>query len=335
MKRNSVFFYLNLSVVWLLLVTQHSFSAIVEPSINRYKTISATSCDSLIKANAENPDFVILDVRTPDVWKADHLMGSINRNYYDADFEVQLKALPKNKIFLLHCQSGGRSAPTLVKMKNLNFAEVYEMSGGINLWKSKSLPTTGILGPKLMLVSNGGIKNGTVNYGFSDTLKITITNRANDVLKFSSIILPVGNEFSSDFDLSRIVNGSEDYTFSVFYKPLLTFRESVIFSIAGNGGILTINIFLKQGTIQALQSLAQPEPEIYPNPASSYISFKNISETNLKEVSLLNTNGQLLKRNYDFLVSDLFNIAELSEGIYLIRFVSANQTFVKKIIINR
>jgi rhodanese-related sulfurtransferase len=123
-----------------LLAPLVGFLVIIDPEANKYKTISALSCDSLIKANTENPNFVILDVRTPDVWKSEHLSGSINRNYYDADFDAQLNALPKNKIFLLHCQSGGRSAPSLAKLKNLNFAEVYEMSGGINLWKANHFP---------------------------------------------------------------------------------------------------------------------------------------------------------------------------------------------------
>jgi hypothetical protein len=61
-----------------------------------------------------------------------------------------------------------------------------------------------------MLVSNGSIKNGTVTYGIADTLKITITNRANNVLSFVSVTLPPGNEFSSDLDLNKKLNGSED-----------------------------------------------------------------------------------------------------------------------------
>jgi rhodanese-related sulfurtransferase len=129
----------------LIFVPGFLFSVTLQPEANKYKTISASACDSLIQANATNPEFVILDVRTPEVWKSDHLTGSINRNYYDADFDSQLNALPKNKIFLLHCQSGGRSAPTLAKMKTMNFAEVYEMSSGINAWKAKGLPTTSLL----------------------------------------------------------------------------------------------------------------------------------------------------------------------------------------------
>jgi len=336
MKRNSILYILITIVAGLFISSRFAFSAVVEPTVNKYKTISALSCDSLVKANAENPDFVILDVRTPDVWKSDHLSGSINRNYYDgADFDAQLKALPKNKIYLLHCQSGGRSAPTLVKMKNLNFAEVYEMSGGINMWKSKSLPTTSLLAPKLMLVSNGGIKNGTVTHGIADTLKVTITNRANDVLKFTSLTFPEGNEFSSDFDLNRKLNGSEDYTFSVFYKPLLAYKDQVSIAISSNGGTLNLNVYLKKGTVQVNPSIVQTEPEIYPNPATNFISFKSVSGTALQVVSLVNLKGQLVKRVFDFPATNQLKVGDLPEGIYLVRLVSENHILVKCLIISR
>ena len=35
---------------------------------NIYGRLTATQCDSLIKANETNPNFVILDVRTPFEW---------------------------------------------------------------------------------------------------------------------------------------------------------------------------------------------------------------------------------------------------------------------------
>lgn len=335
MKNNAIIFSLIISIAGLYLSPLYAFPANLEPSGNKYKTISAIACDSLIKANEKNPDFVILDVRTPDSWKSDHLSGSINRNYYDADFNAQLNALPKTKIFLLHCQAGSRSAPTLVMMKNLNFSEVYEMSGGINAWKSRSLPTTTILAPKLMLVSNGGIKNGTLKYGIADTLKITLTNRANDTLKFVSVAVPEGNEFSSNFDLKRKLKGSEDYTFSVYYKPQQLSKDSVHVDISSNGGMLTLSIILKNVTVNKIQPISHNEPKIYPNPATNFISFEDFSGSTLQEVSLLNMNGQLVKKELDFPATNQLKVADLPEGIYFLRVVADNRIFVNKLIVSR
>lgn len=304
-------------------------------SAGKYKTIPAIKCDSLIKANAKNPNFVILDVRTPAAWLSDHLEGSICRNFYDGDFTAQLTALPKNKIYLLHCQSGGRSAPTLVQMKNLNFAEVYEMSGGINTWKSASLKTTSILAPCLMLVSNGGTKNGAVQYGKADTLKVTLTNRANDTLKFSSVTLPEGAEFSSNFDLKKKLTGSEDYTFSVYYKPLQHSSDSVHIGIKSNGGDLTLSIILKVATILESQQISRNEMRIYPNPAKSFVTIENYPGMTISDVSIINENGMLVKKAFGIQASNRLDVADLPIGIYLVRITSNDRVFVRKLVLSR
>lgn len=311
------------------------FNTFSETTANKYKTILATACDSLIKANEKNPDFVILDVRTPSVWAADHLTGSICRNYYDIDFNAQLNALPKQKIYLLHCQSGGRSGPTFTMMKSLNFTEVYEMSGGINAWKGASLKTTAILAPRLMLVSNGGVKKGTIQYGMADTLKITLTNRANDTLKFTSVTVPAGNEFSSNFDLKKKLKGSEDYTFSVYYKPLQLSRDSVKIAIKSNGGDLSLKVILQMGIVQEVQTISRNELKIYPNPTREFISFENFQGTTFAEVSLIDLNGRVVKKEFDFPAGNQFSLDNLPEGIYFIRIVSDKKKFVNRLILSR
>lgn len=335
MNIHTSIYILIFGISGLLISPVNAFSAIEETAANKYKTITAIACDSLIKANDKNPNFVILDVRTPASWLADHLTGSICRNYYDGDFSVQLNALPKNKIYLLHCQSGGRSGPTLTIMKSQNFAEVYEMSGGINAWKSASLKTTTVIAPRLMLVSNDGTKKGTVQYGIADTLKITLTNRANDTLKFTSVTVPVGNEFSTNFDLKRKLKGAEDYTFSVYYKPQQFSKDSVQFGIKSNGGELSLSIVLKMGTVLESQVISRNEPKIYPNPASEFISFGNFSGTTLSEVSLINMHGKVVKKESDFPSANQFNLANLPEGIYVVRIVSDNRISVNKLILSR
>lgn len=300
---------------------------------NKYKTISATSCDSLVKANSKNSNFVILDVRTPSVWAADHLSGSINRNYYDADFETQLNALPKNKVYLLHCQSGGRSGPTLTKMKSMNFAEVYEMSGGINMWKAAALPTTSVMASKLMLVSGDPKKGITIHYGWADTLRFTITNGANDTLKFSAITLPSGSEFTSNFDLKKRLKGSEDYTFSVFYQPLQQSKDSLKIGINSSGGDLTLGIYIN-AKVTGLNPVSElRHVEVYPNPSLGSISFKGASVTTFEKVSIFNSEGRLLLQKVAFPSSSPLNLSRLSNGLYMVRIESDSRVLVKKLIL--
>jgi rhodanese-related sulfurtransferase len=105
------------------------------------ENITTREAFNLIQANKDNPDFVILDVRTPREFSAERLENAINLNYESATFRNDLEKLDRNKIYLIYCRSGRRSGSALEIMKGLNFTEVYNMLGGINGWKAEGLPT--------------------------------------------------------------------------------------------------------------------------------------------------------------------------------------------------
>jgi len=298
---------------------------------NIYKTITAEKCDSLINANETNPNFIILDVRTYGEWINDHLEGSINRSTRDADFQQQLEALPKHKIFLLHCQSGGRSAGAFTKMQSLEFAEVYEMQGGIGSWKSKGFPTTSELAPKLMLVSyTDSLKHLTG----TDTINITITNRANDILTFSSATFDDFHVITNNFDYDKTLAGAEDYTFSIFHSLGYSEDDSTKVFIKSNGGELKINIVFKDGVIQNIDSEFQrDELVIYPNPASNNLFIKSNSFLNVKEVSFINLNGQVVLQDDRFSVYEGIDISSLRNGIYFVRIKTGDSFVLHKVVV--
>ena len=82
----------------------------------------------------------LLDVRTPEEYAEGHLEGANLLNFYDSDFSVKLKALPKDKTYFVYCRSGGRSGKTLGMMKDAGFQVVYDLGGGITAWKAEGLP---------------------------------------------------------------------------------------------------------------------------------------------------------------------------------------------------
>ncbi len=301
------------------------------PAGNVYKKLTVSQCDSLIKANAANPNFVILDVRTLNEWTGGHLKGSINRNYYDSDFQQQLDALPKHKIFLIHCQSGGRSRQAFIKMQNSDFAEVYDMVGGIGAWK-KSYPITTVVAPKLMLASNGGISSDTISYGKADTLNITVTNRANDVLKFISVTLPDGDEFATNFDINTELSGAEDYSFQVFYSPNNAVADSTDIVIASNGGSIRFKIILQSDP--GVNSIFDVLPEFvfYPNPVKNRLLVKNILSMNIEKVTLINLNGQIVLSTH-YSGFEGIDVSELKNGVYFARLKTDAEVFSQKVIV--
>jgi rhodanese-related sulfurtransferase len=94
----------------------------------------------LIRKNAGNRDFVIIDVRTPDEYDEGHVEGAINIDYYHPGFQSDVKKLDRNKTYLLYCRTGNRSGSAFRLFEELRFQDVYHMEGGTSRWKREGLP---------------------------------------------------------------------------------------------------------------------------------------------------------------------------------------------------
>jgi rhodanese-related sulfurtransferase len=96
---------------------------------------------ALIVDNLANPDFVIIDVRTPEEYAGGYIEKAINLDFYSEIFTAELDKLDKDKTYLIYCRSGNRSGQALDMMAELGFAEVYNILGGMVQWERKGLPT--------------------------------------------------------------------------------------------------------------------------------------------------------------------------------------------------
>ena len=95
---------------------------------------------NLIQENTGNPDFIVIDVRTPEENASGYIDAAINIDYYAPDFNAHLEALDKDKTYLIYCRTGRRSAGARDIVAELGFREVYNMSGGIVAWEAEGLP---------------------------------------------------------------------------------------------------------------------------------------------------------------------------------------------------
>lgn len=91
---------------------------------------------------AENPDIVILDVRTPVEFLVSHIENAVNVNYYSFSFRKKIKQLDRSKTYLVHCQTGVRSGKTLPIMLEAGFTNIYHLTDGFKAWSDADLPTT-------------------------------------------------------------------------------------------------------------------------------------------------------------------------------------------------
>lgn len=102
--------------------------------------LDPNSAFEMIHENKDNPNFILLDVRTPAEYDESHIEGSILINYQSSDFNDKVQELDKNKTYLVYCRSGMRSAASVDIMMKTGFENVYNIVGGIMGWENCGLP---------------------------------------------------------------------------------------------------------------------------------------------------------------------------------------------------
>ena len=84
---------------------------------------------------------MVIDVRTSDEYKEEHIKGAVVIDVTKSDFAAQLGKLDREKTYILHCRSGGRSSKALKTFKKLGFSKVYHMDDGMIGWKKAGMAT--------------------------------------------------------------------------------------------------------------------------------------------------------------------------------------------------
>lgn len=101
--------------------------------------MSAKETYQLIQSKG-NKDIVVLDIRTPGEFAAGHIENAINIDYFSQNFASRLNQLDKNKTYVMHCKSGGRSSRALSIFEDLKFKNLIHLSGGFDEWSTNGLP---------------------------------------------------------------------------------------------------------------------------------------------------------------------------------------------------
>lgn len=104
--------------------------------------LSPEDASVLVEENKDNPDFIILDIRTSKEYSDGHLECAVNLDFYQDDFQEKIENGDKGKKYLICCGSGVRGSKVLKSMQDAGYLEVYNMLGGVMMWKQSSLPLT-------------------------------------------------------------------------------------------------------------------------------------------------------------------------------------------------
>ncbi len=81
----------------------------------------------------EDPNAVIIDVRSPEEEAEGLIDNSTNINLMDPSFADKVKALDPEKNYYVYCKSGGRSASACGFMESHGL-NTFNLDGGIIAW---------------------------------------------------------------------------------------------------------------------------------------------------------------------------------------------------------
>jgi phage shock protein E len=118
---------------------EHENGTVTQTEISEAPAVTTIGSQEAKDLLAQNPDVVVLDVRTPEEYASGHLKNAQLINFNAPDFNEQLKSLDKDKTYLVHCASGNRSGKATKTMEQMGFKQVYDATEGFAALKSNGL----------------------------------------------------------------------------------------------------------------------------------------------------------------------------------------------------
>jgi len=118
-----------------------------EPQVQEIQTqiikdVTPQEALALIDENQDNPDFVIIDVRTPEEFADGHIENAVNTDFRSESFNNEIDKLDKSKTYLVYCRTANRSRSAVDIMEELGFNKIYHMLGGIVQWEAVGFQIT-------------------------------------------------------------------------------------------------------------------------------------------------------------------------------------------------
>ena len=108
----------------------------------QYQAIAATDARALIQNRTADPNFIIIDVRTPAEFATGHIENAVNIcvTCTDPAFSDAIAGLEKTRTYFVYCGSQHRSPTAIAAMQQAGFTSLYELTGGLATWVAAGLP---------------------------------------------------------------------------------------------------------------------------------------------------------------------------------------------------
>ena len=120
------------------LIDYPAFCGIAPSTPNMNSTTDDISVETLQQMRTAKQDFVLVDVRNPDEVAICEIAGSVKLPL--PELPQRFKELPADKLIVLHCKMGGRSARALQFLRSQGYQQLKNVAGGINAWAERIDP---------------------------------------------------------------------------------------------------------------------------------------------------------------------------------------------------
>jgi rhodanese-related sulfurtransferase len=116
--------FLIMITVFLLVACQTNSEKEVIDSVNEVSQI-----------DFNDPNNVLLDVRTAEEFQAGNIPNSVNIDFNSQEFDSLIKDLDPNKTYYVYCQGGVRSPKACSKLNEKGFKNVVNLKDGFKEYK--------------------------------------------------------------------------------------------------------------------------------------------------------------------------------------------------------
>ena len=97
--------------------------------------INELSVDEVQTLQAEQADFVLVDIRDESEWAVDHLPNALHLTRGKLEFLIEQTIPDVDTKIVLYCGGGSRSALSAESLQKMGYTNVYSMAGGYRDWK--------------------------------------------------------------------------------------------------------------------------------------------------------------------------------------------------------
>ncbi len=108
--------------------------AIASDSASIFERVSPSE---FVQTLQDDPQVMLIDVRTPAEYAGGHIANSVNINV--EEIASRLDEIPRDKTIVVYCRTGRRSARAAQILRNAGYNVIYDL-GGILDWQAAGFP---------------------------------------------------------------------------------------------------------------------------------------------------------------------------------------------------